>query len=137
MAINYEKDAQGIVTLTIDMPNRSANVLNEVFYAAYEEVLGRLEQDESVTGVILTSAKKLFMAGADIDTSFNSDDPAEFFSGSQRLKAYFRRLETLGKPVVAALNGTALGGGMELALACHYRIALDNDRIKFGFPEVG
>ena len=137
MAITYEKNAQGIVTLTMDMPNRSANVLNDVFYAAYDEVLGRLEQDESVTGVILTSAKKLFMAGADIDTTFGSNDPAEYFEGSQRLKAGFRRLETLGKPVVAALNGTALGGGMELALACHYRIALDNDRIKFGFPEVG
>ncbi|MGB0389009.1 MAG: 3-hydroxyacyl-CoA dehydrogenase NAD-binding domain-containing protein [Ardenticatenaceae bacterium] len=137
MAINYEKNALGIVTLTMDMPNRSANVLNDLFYAAYEEVMDQLEQDESVTGVILTSGKKLFMAGADIDNSFHSDDAGEYFEMSQQIKVYFRRLERLGKPVVAALNGTALGGGMELALACHYRIALDNDRIKFGFPEVG
>ncbi|MEM7114219.1 MAG: 3-hydroxyacyl-CoA dehydrogenase NAD-binding domain-containing protein [Chloroflexota bacterium] len=137
MAINYEKDEQGIVTLTMDMPNRSANVLNGVFYTAYDEVLGKLEADDSVTGVILTSAKKLFMAGADIDNSFNGDDAESFFNGSQMLKAMFRRLETLDKSVVAVLNGTALGGGMELGLSCHYRIALDNDRIKFGFPEVG
>lgn len=137
MAINYEKDEQGIVTLTMDMPGRSANVLNEVFYTAYDEALGKLEADDSVTGVILTSAKKLFMAGADIDTSFDSDNPEDHFNGSQMIKAMFRRLETLDKSVVAVLNGTALGGGMELGLSCHYRIAIDNDRIKFGFPEVG
>ena len=137
MAINYEKDEQGIVTLTMDMPDRSANVLNEMFYAAYTEAFDKIAADDSVTGVILTSAKKLWVAGADIDTSFEGDDPQLFFDGCQMLKAHFRRMETLGKPVVAALNGTALGGGMELALACHYRIALDNDKIKFGFPEVG
>jgi len=138
MAINYIKDEQGIVTLTIDLPNRSANVLNEVFYTAYTEALGKIEADESVTGVILVSGKpKIWVAGADIDTSFEGDDPQTFFDGCQQLKGYFRRMETLGKPVVAALNGTALGGGMELALACHYRISLNDDRIKFGFPEVG
>ena len=115
MAINYQKDEQGIVTLTIDMPNRSANVLNQVFYTAFTEVMDRIRQDESVTGVIWTSGKKLFVAGADIDTSFQSDDPAAFFSGSEQLKAHFRQIETLGKPVVAALNGTALGGGMGIA----------------------
>lgn len=137
MAINFEKDGQGIVTLTIDMPERSANVLNEIFFVAFTDVLARLEADEQLSGVILTSGKKLFMAGADIDTLFESDDPKVHFDGSQSAKAFFRRLETLGKPVVAALNGTALGGGLELALACHYRIALNTDRIKFGFPEVG
>ena len=90
-----------------------------------------------MTGVILTSGKKLFIAGADIDTSFDSSDPQVFFDGSEGLKAKLRRLETLGKPVVAALNGTALGGGFEVALACHYRIALDNPKSQFGFPEVG
>ena len=137
MSIHYQKDDQGIVTLTIDMPGRSANVLNEQFYSALEEMLVRLEADQSVSGVLLTSGKKLFMAGADIDTAFASDDPQDYFEGSQQVKALFRRLETLGKPVVAAINGTALGGGFELALACHYRIALDSDRLKLGFPEVG
>ncbi|MFT5194912.1 MAG: 3-hydroxyacyl-CoA dehydrogenase/enoyl-CoA hydratase/3-hydroxybutyryl-CoA epimerase [Cellvibrionaceae bacterium] len=137
MAINYSKDSDGIVTLTMDMPDRSANVLNEVFYAAYDEALTKVTADDSVTGVILTSAKKLWMAGADIDSSFKGDDPQQFFDGCQFLKAQFRKLETLGKPVVAALNGTALGGGMELALACHHRVSIDDDKIKFGFPEVG
>ncbi|MCP4422412.1 MAG: 3-hydroxyacyl-CoA dehydrogenase [Chloroflexi bacterium] len=141
MTINYEKDEQGIVTLTIDMPNRSANVLNQQFYAAYETTLQKLEADEMLTGVIITSGKGMFVVGADIDESFVSDDAAYYFEMSEQLKAQFRRLESLGKPVVAALNGTALGGGLELALACHYRIALSRDtvngRILFGFPEVG
>ena len=137
MVISYEKDSDGIVLLTMDMPDRSANVLNEVFFGAFQDTLDKLAADESAAGVILISGKKLWVAGADIDTAFNSEDPAYFFEMSERLKANFRRLETLGKPVVAALNGTALGGGLELALACHCRIAIDNDRIKFGFPEVG
>lgn len=136
MAISYEKDADGIVLLTIDMPDHSANVLNDVFFTAFEEVLDKLAADESATGAILLSGKKLWIAGADIDRSFNSEEPAHFFEMSEMLKANLRRLETIGKPVVAALNGTALGGGMEVALACHHRIAIDNDRIRFGFPEI-
>lgn len=138
MAIDYSKDSDGIVTLTIDMPDRSANVLNPVFYDAFVPAVEKAAADESVTGLILVSGKpKIWVAGADIDTSFTSDDPKSFFEGSETLKAHFRKLETIGKPVVAALNGTALGGGMELALSCHHRIAIGNDKIKFGFPEVG
>ena len=137
MAINYDKDTDGIVLLTIDMPDRSANVLNEVFFKAFTDVLDRLESDDSTIGAIFVSAKKLWVAGADIDTAFSSDDPKYFFEMSEQLKAGFRRLETIGKPVVAALNGTALGGGLELALSCHHRIAINDSRIKFGFPEVG
>ena len=136
MSISYEKDADGIVLLTMDMVDHSANVLNDVFYKAFDEVLTRLESDESATGAILISGKKLWVAGADIDSSFNSDDPAFFFENCESIKKQFRRLETVGKPVVAALNGTALGGGLELALSCHHRVAIANDRIKFGFPEV-
>ena len=112
-------------------------MLNEIFYAAYTEAIDRIATDESVAGVILTSGKKLWVAGADIDSSFESNDPQKFFDDCQILKAYLRKMETVGKPVVAALNGTALGGGFELALACHYRIALNDDHMKFGFPEVG
>lgn len=141
MTINYEKDKEGIVTLTIDMLDRSANVLNKRFFEAYDAALQKLEADEALTGVIITSGKKMFVTGADIDESFTSDDAGHYFELSQQLKAQFRRLETLEKPVVAALNGIALGGGLELALACHYRIGLsggrENGRILFGFPEVG
>jgi len=138
MAINYEQDSDGIVTLTIDMPNRSANVLNPVFYDAFAPAIEKAAADDSVIGVILISGKaKIWVAGADIDSSFTSTNAEEIFGFSQELKAHFRQMETMGKPVVAALNGTALGGGMELALATHQRIALDDDKIKFGFPEVG
>ncbi|MGB1253158.1 MAG: 3-hydroxyacyl-CoA dehydrogenase NAD-binding domain-containing protein [Candidatus Promineifilaceae bacterium] len=137
MAFNYEQDSQGIVTLTMDMPNRSANVLNAVFYEAFVAALDRISADSTVTGVILVSAKKLWVAGADIESSFEGNDPQTFFDGSEALKAHLRRMEKLNIPVVAALNGTALGGGFELALSCHHRVAIDNDRIKFGFPEVG
>lgn len=136
MAIRYEKDEQNVVTLTLDMPGRNANVINEAFGAALAEVLTRLQTEADLAGVILTSAKKTFMAGADLEDVDLFSDAAKVFAGSEALKAGFRQLETLGKPVVAALNGTAVGGGFELALACHHRIALDDPSIKFGFPEV-
>lgn len=135
--INRTQGEQGVVTLTIDMPGRSANVLNEELWNAIHETAVSLQQDDTVTGVILTSGKKLFLAGADIETSFSHSDPAKFFEGSQQAKAIFRQLELLKVPTVAAINGTALGGGFELALSCNYRIALDSSRIKLGFPEVG
>jgi 3-hydroxyacyl-CoA dehydrogenase/enoyl-CoA hydratase/3-hydroxybutyryl-CoA epimerase len=137
MAITYARDEQGIVTLTMDMLGRSANVLNDEFTTALAAMLDRIERDEDVPGVILTSAKQHFMTGADIDAAFRSDDPHSYFEMAQAIKALLRRLETLPKPVVAALNGTALGGGLELALACHHRIALNEERLQLGFPEVG
>ncbi|MCL4262986.1 MAG: enoyl-CoA hydratase/isomerase family protein [Anaerolineae bacterium] len=136
MIIRYEKDEQNIVTLTLDMPGRNANVINEAFGAALAEVLARLQTEADLAGVILTSAKKTFMAGADLEDLDLFSDAAKVFAGSEALKAGFRQLETLGKPVVAALSGTAVGGGFELALACHHRVALDDPSIKFGFPEV-
>ncbi len=135
-AIRYEKDEQQIVTLTLDMPGRHANVINQAFGAALAAALARLQTETDLAGVIITSAKKTFMAGADLEDVDLFNDAAQVFQGSEALKAGFRQLETLGKPVVAALNGTALGGGFELALACHHRIALDDPGIKIGFPEV-
>ncbi|RME03772.1 MAG: 3-hydroxyacyl-CoA dehydrogenase, partial [Deltaproteobacteria bacterium] len=132
----YEKDDRGIVTLTLDMPGRSANVIDETFGAGFREVLERLRKEANLSGVILTSGKELFLAGADLDGLYPIRDPAVIFERAEALKSAFRELETLGKPVVAALNGTALGGGMELALACHHRIALDHPKSRFGFPEV-
>jgi 3-hydroxyacyl-CoA dehydrogenase/enoyl-CoA hydratase/3-hydroxybutyryl-CoA epimerase len=136
MAFKYEKDGQNIVTLTLDMPGRSANVLNAEFGDGFRAALAKLAAEEELAGVILTSAKKTFLAGADLEALAEAVDAARIFADTQALKAGFRQLETLGVPVVAALNGTALGGGMELALACHHRIAIDNPRSKFGFPEV-
>ena len=136
MAINYVKDEQNIVTLTLDRPGRSANVINAEFGAALENVLQRLTAESNLTGVIITSAKKTFMAGGDLEWLYAATDAAEIFRSAEALKAGFRQLETLGVPVVATINGAALGGGLELALACHYRVVLNNPRIKIGFPEV-
>ena len=136
MSFDYQKDAANIVTFTIDMPDRKQNIINREFGEAMLEVLERLEAEQDLAGVIVTSAKKDFVAGADIDMLYAMDDPAEAFDALEKLKAGLRRLETIGKPVVAAMNGTALGGGYEVALACHHRVAIDDDRVKIGFPEV-
>ncbi|MFZ1399822.1 MAG: 3-hydroxyacyl-CoA dehydrogenase NAD-binding domain-containing protein [Candidatus Promineifilaceae bacterium] len=136
MAIQYAKDEQNIVTLTLDRPDRSANVINAEFGAALAAVLARLQAEADLAGVIVTSAKKTFMAGGDLEWLYAATDAAEIFASAEALKAGFRTLEKLGVPVVAALNGTALGGGLELALACHHRIAINDPRLKLGFPEV-
>jgi 3-hydroxyacyl-CoA dehydrogenase/enoyl-CoA hydratase/3-hydroxybutyryl-CoA epimerase len=136
MAVKFEKDAEGIVTLTLDMPGRSMNVLNDELTGPFADSIRKIESDPSIKGVIITSGKKEFLAGADIEKVFKMNDPAEAFRLAEDFKAFLRRLETWGKPVVAALNGTALGGGLELALGCHYRIAINNPKAKFGLPEV-
>jgi 3-hydroxyacyl-CoA dehydrogenase/enoyl-CoA hydratase/3-hydroxybutyryl-CoA epimerase len=135
-AVKYEQDADGIVTLTLDMPGRSMNVLNEELTGPFGAAIDKIAGDASVKGVILTSGKKEFLAGADIDKVFAITDPKEAFTMAEQYKAFLRKLELCGRPVVAALNGTALGGGLELALACHYRIAINNPKAKFGLPEV-
>ncbi len=135
-AIRVEQDDQGVLTLTMDMPGRSANVLNDEFSTPFANLIERIETDDSITGVIITSAKKNFMVGADIDGLFEITDPAEAFEMCEAFKAMLRRLETCGKPVVAGLGGSALGGGLELALACHHRVAINNDRTKISLPEV-
>ena len=137
--ISWAQDADGIVTLTMDDPDQRANTMNETFQTSFGPIVDRLYAErESITGVILTSAKETFFAGGDLRLlSKVTDDTAEqFFLQAERLKSHLRRLEKLERPVVAALNGTALGGGFELALACHHRIAVDNPRSRFGFPEV-
>ncbi|MHC4214883.1 MAG: 3-hydroxyacyl-CoA dehydrogenase NAD-binding domain-containing protein [Planctomycetota bacterium] len=125
-----------MVTVTIDMPDRAQNVINEDFGRGFQEVLEKIAAEDELAGVIITSAKKDFVAGGDIDHLYSQTDPKEVFEGVELMLAGQRMLETCGKPVVAAINGTALGGGLEIALTCHHRIALDDDRIKFGFPEV-
>lgn len=138
-AIVYQRDQQGIVTLTLDMPGQRANTMNAVYREAMVSTLDRLEAEcTEISGVIITSAKKTFFAGGDLNELIRvSPAEAEFFYRMVLgLKAQLRRLETLGRPVVAAINGAALGGGWELALACHYRIALDLPETQLGLPEV-
>ncbi len=131
--------ADGVVTLTMDDVGKSANTMNDHYITSMATTLDRLEAErDSITGVILTSAKKTFFAGADLNElrAVTPDNAREFGAHLVLLKSQLRRLETLGKPVVAAINGAALGGGLEIALACHHRIALDVPGSKIGFPEV-
>lgn len=132
----YEKDQDNIVTITMDMQNRSANVINDEFGKLFADALDKLSKEEALAGVVLASAKSTFLAGADLDGLYKNTDAQSVFSMCEDLKKGLRKLETLGKPVVAALNGAALGGGYEVALACHRRIALKNPKSQFGLPEV-
>lgn len=137
--IAWEQDADGIVTLTMDDPTQGANTMNEVFTTSLTATVDRLvAKQDSVTGVILTSGKKMFFAGGDLSIFLHTTkaDAPVLEATSASMKADLRRLETLGKPVVAAINGAALGGGLELALGCHYRVALDARGSEIGLPEV-
>ena len=135
-AVRYGQDADGIVTLTPDLPGRSMNVLDETLTRGLADAVERIVADTAVKGVIITSGKKEFLAGADIEGLYRNTDVKAVFAMAEAYKTILRKLETSGRPVVAALNGTALGGGLELAMACHYRIAVDNPKAKFGLPEV-
>ncbi|MCF3102657.1 enoyl-CoA hydratase/isomerase family protein [Streptomyces roseoverticillatus] len=137
--IRYDRDADGIVTLTLDDPSQSANTMNQAFKASLTEVADRLEAEkDTVRGVVFTSAKKSFFAGGDLRDLIAATpaDAQRVLDGSLTIKRDLRRIETLGVPVVAAVNGAALGGGYEIALACHHRIALDTPGTKIGLPEV-
>jgi 3-hydroxyacyl-CoA dehydrogenase/enoyl-CoA hydratase/3-hydroxybutyryl-CoA epimerase len=136
MAFKYNKDENNIVTLTMDREGHSANVINMAFGESFREILTKLQAEKDLRGIILTSAKETFLAGADIDEMFAVNDAKLFFDRAQELKAGLRWIETQGKPVVAAINGTALGAGFELPLACHYRIAIDKPKVEIGLPEV-
>lgn len=135
--LSYQVGADGIAIITIDMVNYPANLFAPAFIQAYYETASAAIQDDSVKGVIVTSGRRMFMAGADLrQLQKPVEDAGEFFLGMMDMHRRYRELETGGKPFVAALNGTALGGGMELALTCHHRIALNSPKIKLGFPEV-
>ncbi len=137
--ISWDKDADGIVTLTMDDPDQGANTMNETFQTSFEATVERLlAEKDDITGVVLTSGKKTFFAGGDL-TLLSKATPAdaeELTAQLQKFKALTRKLETLGKPVVAAINGAALGGGLEIALSCHHRVALDVKGSEIGLPEV-
>src|SRR5690606_3170566 len=116
-----------------------ANTMNELFGRSFRETVDRLEAErDDIAGVVLTSAKKTFFAGGNLKDlqGVTAETAGEFFAGVEAMKADLRRLEKLGRPVVACINGAALGGGLELALACHRRIAVDDARVQLGLPEV-
>ncbi|HJR40405.1 MAG TPA: 3-hydroxyacyl-CoA dehydrogenase NAD-binding domain-containing protein [Nocardioidaceae bacterium] len=138
-AVRYERDSDGIVVLTLDDPTASANTMNDLYRESMAAAVDRLEvEKEQVTGVLVTSAKKTFFAGGNLHKMMQArpEDAAEVFAMVEAMKADLRRLETFGKPVVAAINGSALGGGLEIALACHHRIVVDDDKVQLGLPEV-
>ncbi len=135
-AFTLDIDADGIGLVTIDMPGRAMNVLNPTLTAPFAELVQRLETDAALKGLVITSGKSTFIVGADIDQLTQITSADEAYELCESLKGMLRRMEKCGKPVVAALNGTALGGGLELALACHARIALNDPKLKLGLPEV-
>jgi 3-hydroxyacyl-CoA dehydrogenase / enoyl-CoA hydratase / 3-hydroxybutyryl-CoA epimerase len=137
--IRWEKDSDGIVVLTLDDPNQSANTMNRAYVESMGRAVDRLEAEkDDIAGVVITSAKKTFFAGGDLKDMIQAtpEDAEDMFRYITTIKAQLRRLETLGRPVVAALNGAALGGGLEIALACHHRIAADVQGSQIGLPEV-
>src|SRR3954463_4715609 len=137
--IRYERGDDGIVVLTLDDPNQSANTMNAAYAASMTATVERVEAEkDEIKGVVITSAKKTFFAGGDLNDlkRARKEDAPQVAEMVRELKAQLRRLETLGKPVVAAINGAALGGGLEIALATHHRVIVDDAKAGLGFPQV-
>lgn len=140
-ALKFELGADGIVLLSIDVPGRPMNVLTPELLAELAQAVERIAGDAAIKGAILTSGKPgAFVAGADLKdlvTAFDRGiDAVEASKASSEISALFRRLETSGKPYAAAINGLALGGGLELCLACHYRVLAEEAKTVIGLPEV-
>ena len=137
--IRTEKDSQGIFTLVIDSAGQPVNTMNASFRVALRETMDQLWSDkEAVKGVIIMSAKSTFFAGGDLTelVQLKPDDGPQVYAMVEGLKYDLRRLETMGIPVACVLNGTALGGGWEIALSCHHRVMVRDSRAKIGLPEV-
>jgi 3-hydroxyacyl-CoA dehydrogenase / enoyl-CoA hydratase / 3-hydroxybutyryl-CoA epimerase len=137
-AVRYERDADGIVTLTLDDPTAGANTMNELYRDSMAAAVRRLEDEVAdVTGVVVASAKETFFAGGNLKLMMQArpEDAAALFAGAESIKADLRKLEKYPRPVVAAINGAALGGGFEIALACQHRIVVDDSAAVVGLPE--
>ncbi len=138
--IQYTVDADGVAILTLDVPGRSMNVLTPELVDDLQRCVEKLAGDQAVKGAVITSAKPAFMAGADLKDLVTAYDRGltveDAYRQGQALSQVYRQLETCGKPVAAAINGIALGGGLELCLACHYRVLADHPKAKIGLPEV-
>jgi 3-hydroxyacyl-CoA dehydrogenase/enoyl-CoA hydratase/3-hydroxybutyryl-CoA epimerase len=138
--LSYRRSATGVAYITIDVKDRPVNVLTPELHAAIGEVAGHLCADEQARGAVIHSGKSSFMAGGDLKRIVRYYDrqrtPSEAYEQSRTYTESLRKLETCGKPVAVAINGTALGGGLELALACHHRVVVHNPKILLGLPEV-
>ncbi len=139
--LKFDIDTHGVAVLSIDVPERPMNVLTPELTAELSEAVERVATDSNIKGAIITSGKPgSFVAGADLKdlvTAFDKGiSAAEGAKASYELSRLFRRIETCGKPFAAAINGLALGGGLELCLACHYRVLLDAPKVVVGLPEV-
>ena len=137
--IQYRKDTDNIATLILDMSGRSGNLLNHQIVAAFAPVIEHLKEEKragKLNGVIITSAKQDFLESGDLDYLYRLEEPERAFEAAQQLKQFLRDLEVPGVPVAAAINGDALGTGFELTLACHYRIAIADSKMRLGHPEV-
>lgn len=137
--VRWEQDTDGVVVLTLDDPGQSANTMNAAYVASMRAAVDRLvAEKDAITGVVITSAKKTFFAGGDLNEMYAAGpgDAGALYSTLTEIKAQLRTLETLGRPVVAAINGAALGGGLEIALACHHRVIADVPGAQVGLPEV-
>lgn len=134
---NYQKDNDGIVTITMDMTG-PVNAMNAEYNVAMAQTLDKLEAEKELKGVIFASAKSTFFAGGDLNMllKFQVGDEQLVFESTEQGKAWLRRLEKLPVPVVAAINGAALGGGYEICLSCNHRIAWDDRSVEVGLPEV-
>ena len=143
-------DADGIALITRDMAGRSMNVIDASVTEELSQLVDKVANDAAIKGAVVTSGKDSFCGGADLtmlermsvtygDLVKREGEVAAnqmVFDESRKLSLIYRRLETSGKPWVAAINGTAMGGGFELCLACHHRVASDNPRTRLGLPEV-
>lgn len=137
MAMHYDKDADGIVTLTMDMSG-PVNAMNDEFRRDFGAAVDKLNAESGLTGVVIASAKKVFFAGGDLNdlVAITPDRIEDFMRGIAVIKSQLRSLEKLPVPVVAAINGAALGGGFEICLACNHRVAYNHRSVQLGLPEV-
>jgi len=137
--VRYDIDAEGIVTLTFDSPDGAVNTMSQAWHEDFIAGVERVVADkDTLRGVILASAKASFFAGAELKEvlRLSEKDAPQVYRGIEAVKAALRKLELSGRPVVAAINGAALGGGWEICLAAHWRICIDDPKIELGCPEV-
>jgi len=138
--LRLETGAGGVSVLHLDVPEASLNPLSDAVVAEFDQALSLLLGDEAIPGIVIASGKQAFAAGwnlKDIDTLLASrPTPEQVLEATPAFSRFLRRLETCGKPVVAAINGLALGGGLELALACHQRLLANRPEAVVGLPEV-
>lgn len=133
--IDYSLDADGVAHIVWNNPDGPVNIKNAASMAAFVAAVDRAIADPAVKGAVIGSAKRDFLAGGDIDSVYAARTPQQAIDNVREVGACLRRMERSGKPFAAALNGSALGGGLEVALACHHRVAADDPRLRVGLPE--